>query len=280
MGNAVGVDLGGSSVKLAAWIDGTPRELGRFPHAARGMEVVSAVVEAVRRLPSEHATLPLGVAIAGLVRGGIVRRSGNLGLTDAPVAEAIGHALGRPLAAFTSDARAFGRAAALEEGPEPVRLALALGTGVGGALLDSGEIVKDEGLGHGTFLARESAAPCAVGHERCLEAFLGAAALVRAGRAAGLEIESVLALDALAARGDERALDVLGRAGRDLAEGVGVILDGRDALVVLGGGVARSASILAAARAALPGVRVVTSRFGDHAAAIGASALASSARSK
>src|SRR5260370_14966924 len=105
---------------------------------------------------------PTGLAVAGLVRGRRVERSGNLQLVDEPFADALEERLGRKLAAFMSDAHAVGRAALHEWGDEPVLIALALGTGVGGALIENGRIVRDERLGHGTLVSEPSSAPCAI----------------------------------------------------------------------------------------------------------------------
>src|SRR5262245_23110475 len=86
-----GLDMGGSSLKVVS-IEGTNvLSSARIPHAARGLEAVLSVL--ARALPEG----PSGVAVAGLVRGGVVLRSGNLGLEDAPLRDALEARTGRKI---------------------------------------------------------------------------------------------------------------------------------------------------------------------------------------
>jgi predicted NBD/HSP70 family sugar kinase len=171
---------------------------------------------------------------------------------------------------FVSDARAAGRAALEETGVETWRLALALGTGVGGALVHEGSIVRDEGLGHGVTLKGVAPTPCPLGHASCLEAFVGTPALVRAAKASGLDVSSAEELDALAH--DDRARAILAGAGERVAEAARFHFAGRPAMLVLSGGVACSSTLVAAVATRLAGVRV--SQFGAFTGAAGAALLA------
>ncbi len=236
------------------------RPVARVPHSARGIEALVAAVAAAVPRPEQ----PIGLAVAGLVRGRSVVRSGNLGLADAPLAEAIERRLGVPLVAFVSDAHAVGRAALREAATEDIIIALALGTGVGGALIERGRIVRDEGLGHGTLAGEPAAAPCALGHDRCLEAHLGAAALARA-----LSVPEAATVDRLAEAGDARARAVLESAGALAARCLAPLARGSSARLVLSGGVASSPSLLRGFRSSFPG-EVVLSRHGSYTAAAGA----------
>ncbi|HZU98507.1 MAG TPA: ROK family protein [Planctomycetota bacterium] len=247
---ALGIDVGGSSVKVVRLEGERVTLLARIPHQARGLD---ALLEVLVRVPITDG--PLGLAVAGLVRADVVARSGNLGLVEAPLRAALEARLGRRLDAFVSDARATG-IAALAEPDLPRRVvALALGTGVGGALIEEGRIIKDEGLGHGTLAPEDAPLPCALGHARCLEAHLGAAALARKGGAASAE-----ELDRRAERGDERARAVLHDAGALLARSF-------DGPILLAGGVAGS-------RALREGARATLSRFHPLTAAVGAALAA------
>ncbi len=285
---ALGIDLGGSAIKVVVAEGGVLGEVVRFPHEARGLEsVVRAVAQAfavacwqVRLSPRDELELPIGLAVAGLVREGVVERSGNLALVEAPLRDAVEKARGRKLTAFLSDARSLGIAASIVMGPD-VRVALGLGTGVGGSLVVGGEIVRERGLGHGVLLKDVplATAPCALGHDACLEAHLGAAGLVASARKVGLGVATPRELDELASS-DERARAVLERAGQRLAQGVEKILDesgflGREAALVLSGGVATSQKLRDAAADRLGGrVRVSLSRFGSDAAVAGAALAA------
>lgn len=278
---ALGIDVGGSAVKLAVL---AARELGpvqRVPHEARGLEaVVAAVARPGLARVQDTPGVPLGVSVAGLVRDGVVIRSGNLALADAPLRQALEAALGRRVDAFVSDARALGHAARGERGDERARVALGLGTGVGGSLVVGGEIVRDTGLGHGVALAEVAREPCALGHPSCLEAFLGSRALAAEASALGLAVETAAEVDALARRGEGGARALLERAGERLARGVACVLaeaalGDEPALLALSGGVAASETLReATARALGPGVRVILSRFGADAAVAGAALAA------
>ncbi len=244
----LGLDMGGSSLKVVSFDGTNVLSSARIPHRARGLDEVVRVLEAA--IPPGET---FGIAVAGLVRGGVVLRSGNLGLVDAPLRDALEARTGRKAEAFVSDAHATGRAALLEEASEEVVIALALGTGVGGALLERGAIVRDEGLGHGTDAGEVAPAPCVLGHARCLEAHLGAAALARAGGVARAEDCPPSVLRA--------AGELLGRALAPCARA--------SARLVLSGGVAASSSLLLGASSTFPGP-VVRARFGALTAAVGA----------
>jgi glucokinase len=246
----LGLDMGGSSLKVVSFDGTNVVSSARIPHRARGLDEVARVLAAA--VPPGET---FGVAVAGLVRAGVVLRSGNLELVDAPLQGALEARTGRKVAAFVSDAHATGRAALLEQASEGVVIALALGTGVGGALMEHGAIVRDEGLGHGTDAGEEAPAPCALGHARCLEAHLGAAALARAGGVARVEDCAPVVL--------KRAGELLGRA---LAPLIHPESKGR---LVLSGGVAASSSLLEGASSTFPGP-VVRARFGALTAAVGA----------
>jgi len=255
----LGVDLGGSSIKVVRFADGACEPLGRIPHGARGAPaVLGALLDAIPRTGE-----PVGLAVCGLVRGGSVVRSGNLDLRDAPLV-ALLEERGVKLAAFLSDARAVGLAALREEGEEPIRIALALGTGVGGTLIEGGRIVLDEGLGHGTLVPEPASAPCAIGHPSCLEAHLGAAALARA-----LGVASPLEVDRRAEAGDAAARKLLHAAGALAGRALASRARGLRARLVVSGGVASSRALLEGLRSSAPGP-VVLSRFEGYTAAVGA----------
>ena len=252
----LGLDMGGSSLKVVSFDGTNVLSSARIPHRARGLDEVVRVLEAA--IPPGET---FGIAVAGLVRGGVVLRSGSLGLVDAPLRDALEARTGRKAEAFVSDAHATGRAALLEEASEEVVIALALGTGVGGAVLERGAIVRDEGLGHGTDAGEEAPAPCALGHARCLEAHLGAAALARAGGVA---------------RAEDCPPAVLRAAGERLGRALAPLVLHRSAhpalskgRLVLSGGVAASSSLLEGASSTFPGP-VVRARFGALTAAVGA----------
>jgi len=166
-----------------------------------------------------------------------------------------------------------------------------LGTGVGGGIVADGALLRGAfgGAGElGHVPLGSGVMACACGIERCVEPEMSASGLVRAGRAAGLEVSSGADVFALAAGGDPAAtalIDRLGdRLGAAIAVAVGIV---NPDVVVIGGGLAQAGEPLfarvraAVDRYALPshrrGLRVVPAALGEQAGVIGAGLLAAQA---
>ena len=190
---AIGVDLGGTNLRVAA-VDETGRVLERVSTAVKILEGRDAVLDhlcaAARALIGRHnkdsELAGIGVGVPGILylETGMLRKSPNLpGWEDYAVRDEIERRLGAR-AVLDNDANA----AALGEhwlgaGREVDSLCLiTLGTGVGGGLIFNGKIwhgflgMASE-LGHINVL--EEGAPCGCGSRGCLETEASATAVVR-----------------------------------------------------------------------------------------------------
>jgi glucokinase len=306
---AVGVDIGGTNIKIALVAYG-PRVLARrlLP---MGLDekpefVVARLSDAVRELGSEArvTSLPVGIGCAGLIDTslGMVRISPNLSdWRDVPLAGLVSQEL-HVRVTLDNDANVFSAAegfygAARDAGDA---VFVTLGTGVGGGLKLKGEIYVGScgfagEIGHITI--DPDGPVCSCGNRGCLESFAGSGRIVRRARTLiaeegkqeewlGKGLES---LDDLTAKD----LGDAAKAGNEIAERVfaesgeyiGIALAGvvnllNPEIVVIGGGVSNAGEPLFQAvratvtrRAMAPSskcVEIVPSRFGDDAGVIGA----------
>lgn len=168
---AIGVDVGGSSIKCALIDLANGAFAGeRFSVATPAHDSTEALLTAlstvVSNVPGDH---PVGVAFPSVIRNGIVRTAANLNKTwiGQPLAELAAQHLRRPVVAI-NDADAAGLAelkyGAARDVPGTVLL-LTLGTGIGSALFIDGRLVPNTELGHIQVAGRE-AEHRASGHAR------------------------------------------------------------------------------------------------------------------
>ncbi len=117
----------------------------------------------------------LALAVPGLIDAGRVVAASNLGWYDVDPADQLG--LPGPATVVLNDAEAaaLGEAARRGgEGPLPDLVFIGLGTGIGGAVVEHGEVVADNLFGHArTF----SDLPCRCGEVGCLETVVSGWAL-------------------------------------------------------------------------------------------------------
>ena len=254
-GSVVGLDLGGTGIKGARLaLDGGVLQRIAVPTPVTGgpTAVVEAVVEAARSL-TRPDTIGVGVCSAGLVdtAAGVVRRAGNLGLRDVPIARIVHEAVGLPVT-LEHDARA----ACLAEhrlgagrGAEDLLLVV-LGTGLSAGVLTGGRRVSGS-LGFGGEIGHAPVHPggerCPCGQRGCLEIYASAGGMVRRYRSAGGDV-------ALSAADIADAVDRDALAGRIWAEGMEALALGLlsaillldPGLVVLAGGLTGAGERLAA----------------------------------
>jgi len=306
---AVGVDIGGTNIKIALVANG-PRVLARrlLPMGLKEKPelVVARLSDAVRELGSEArvSALPVGIGCAGLIDTsfGIVRISPNLSdWRDVPLANLVSQELNVRVT-LDNDANVFSVAEGFYGAARDVGDAvfLTLGTGVGGGLKLRGEIYTGScgfagEIGHITI---DPDGPlCSCGNRGCLESFAGSGRIVRRARTLIAEegkqeewlAKGLTSLDDLTAKdlgeaaraGNEIAERVFAEAGEYIGIAVaGVINLLNPEIVVIGGGVSNAGEPLFQAvratvtrRAMAPSckcVEIVASRFGDDAGVIGA----------
>lgn len=247
----IGIDIGGTSVKGVV-CDREGRSLAetRRPTDARaGREaILASVASTVEALLGDHPeAAAIGIGTAGRVNaadGIVVYATDNLpgwqGMNLKAWAEA---AFGRPAFA-DNDANAallgeswIGAARGLRD-----VVMLTLGTGVGGANMAGGELIRGANWsggewGHAVLVPEGTACNC--GRSGCIEQYLSGTALVRlASEAAGRPYPSGLDVLNAAAAGERPAQETVDRFVFRLAVAAGNIANGLDPeAIVIGGGV-------------------------------------------
>ncbi|PPK64180.1 ROK family protein [Actinokineospora auranticolor] len=301
----IGVDVGGTRVR-AGVVDrhGTVLDTVHGSTPSGEEELEEAVCASVEELRQRHTVSAVGLAVAGFV--GSDRRTvlfaPHLPWRAAPVADRIADRIGLPVV-LEHDANAAGVAEHRfgELRGARVGLLIALGTGIGGALIVDGEVFRGAHgvapeLGHLRLVP--GGRRCGCGKAGCWERYCSGTALV--ATAIGLMAEhrsTVLAgvaerdltgrLVASAARdGDPVAVLAVAELARWLGEGLALAADVYDPdLVVIGGGVSDSAELfLDDAQAHFhsvitgsghrPAVRVRPARLTQNAGIVGAATLA------
>lgn len=280
-GTAVGIDVGGTSVKgVLLGADGSLLAVHRVPTPSpdpTGSGVVGAVAE-VRQALTGDPELPVGVALPGVVDedNGQAVFSVNLGWRDLPMRELLAKELNTEVA-LSHDVRAGGVAEArtgAAAGRSGVVVFVPVGTGVAAAILIDGKPLVAGGwageigqqlITHGEFSGQR------------VEAVASArATALRAGVASAREVASA------AVRGSAASQQVWNETVTVLADSLaGLSVAVGPSVIVIGGGLALAGRQLIEplgdelARR-LPDLRVpelVPAAHGDAAAAVGAALL-------
>lgn len=274
MPTIVGIDIGGTTVKLALVRTGMQHEIvthARIDTLAQepGVQIVARIADAVRQMLSTtgESAVGAGVGCPGLINNktGIVATSANLPtFTQFPLAAELQKNLNLPVA-IHNDAKAaclgefqFGASKGCQN-----MVLLTLGTGVGGGVITGGRLVTGAEnaateLGH-VKIAYVNAPLCACGTHGCIESYVGMKGVARIATAA-LASKPKTTLDparlttkdlAQAARaGDQTAAQILITVGQYLGRGIAHFIDiFNPEKVVLAGGVSRATDLL------MPGIR-------------------------
>ncbi len=292
----IGVDVGGTSVR-AGLVD----EHGQVLDTARGLtppdetaleDVIAAVV---RSLADRHPVAAVGLAVAGFIAVDqrTVMFAPHLPWRAAPVADRVAERVGLPVVLeHDANAAAVGEHRFGALSGAGVGLLVALGTGIGGALLLDGKVYRGAHgvapeLGHLRLVP--NGRPCDCGKEGCWERYCSGTALAataQALRPADAPQLTGRKVAAAARTGDPAALRAVADLAHWLGEGLASAADVYDPeVIVIGGGVSESAELfLDDARAHYaatltgsgnrPLARVRTAQLGDNAGMIGAAALA------
>lgn len=154
---AIGIDFGGTSIKLAVVHGATIIERG-VSLPTQEFDSPDAILEAmaneVARLKKEHPAIQgIGVGLPGMVdaEGGIVRELSNVpGWSDVPLRSIFSAKTGLPVA-IENDAKAMAyaewRFGAAQNYPNVI--CMTLGTGVGGGLILDGKLYRGSANGSG-----------------------------------------------------------------------------------------------------------------------------------
>jgi glucokinase len=318
----IGIDLGGTNLR-AGVVDEAGAVRGRARSASGVADGPTVIVE--RMLLAVHEAFgrieePGGSSGSALLRrirgvglgapGPLSARSGMIletpnfpGWKDVPLAAMLSRRLGWPVRLENdAHAAAWGEFwAGAGRGARDL-IALTLGTGVGGAVILDGRLVRglDETAGHLGHLKlfppdQPGVRRCPCGASGCLEAYCSAPALVaracealaagRASRLAGGAPLTAQAVSEAARAGDALALELLFQTGTWLGAAVAGLANALNPeLCVVAGGLSGAGELLlrplreAVARNALPQpaarLRVVPALLGEDAGVVGAAGLA------
>lgn len=282
-------DIGGSKIAAARVSDG-----GRITHhlaaptpTPGGIAVVEAVVALLSRL-SRTGVLGLGVDVPGLTYpDGHVWAPNISGWKKMPLGRILRREFGLPVL-VESDRNAFVVGEAWRGAARNRRdvVFVAVGTGIGAGILAGGRLLSGRGglAGAVGWMAVRDEFLSEYKSVGCLEAHAAGPGIARAasrpfGRSVGTPD-----LVRMAKRGDEKAKQVLRRAGHYLGLGLANLVSTLNPeMIVVGGGVAGAGELLLAParetmrRWAQPlatkQVRVVRSRLGGRAALLGVAKL-------
>jgi polyphosphate glucokinase len=164
---AIGVDVGGSGVKVAAVDVATGELVGerrrvKTPDPSTPDAVVKVIGKLVTRISKEAdaVSAPVGVGIPSVVIDGVTKSAANIdaGWVDFDAGAALAKAIGRPVIAL-NDADAAGLAEmrfGAGSGVSGTVFVLTLGTGLGSALFSDGRLVPNTELGHMEIRGRDA----------------------------------------------------------------------------------------------------------------------------
>ena len=297
MDYALGLDLGGTNIKAAiVSLDGEVLDqLNVDTPTERGVtETVEAIVDVINKMNLSWPDFAgIGLGSPGLVdiNRRTIRLSPNFpNWRDVPLKDIIESEISRPVY-LENDVNCFALAEqrwGASKGYKHV-VALALGTGIGGALILDGKLYRGSSgaageLGH---ISVDLWGPkCACGNFGCVERYIGRQYFVDAAREALDDdtIESPKQVSDLAENGDKRALEFIVGRGEILGAACTSLLHALDPeAIIIGGGVAqcgeplfqgiRQSIKLRAYSVLRKKLKILPAKLGTIAGAMGAAAL-------
>lgn len=245
------VDVGGTKIAWAV-VDADHRvvEQGRTPTPPDGGEwVLREVARLVAEARTRHELVAVGVCCPGAVdpqAGRVVSNTGPLpNWQRVDVRGQLGRLTGLPIA-VENDVRAtaFAEAQLGVARDEGSVLCIAVGTGIGGAIVESGELVRRSHFTTGEvahlLIPAQADQPCGCGRLDHIEALASGPGMEATYRArTGLD-EPLTTIAGRAERGDVVALEVIQRAGILLGRALAGLASAIDIdALVIGGGVAQ-----------------------------------------
>ncbi|MFS0561921.1 ROK family glucokinase [Terribacillus sp. 179-K 1B1 HS] len=311
-GLLVGVDIGGTTIKLAI-IDDTSEIIEKWEIKTdkfeQGLHIPKQIWATIQSKLSELGIAKeriqgIGVGAPGFVvpRNGVIAEAVNVGWRDFPLSAELGVLSGLPVF-IDNDANlaALGEVWKGAGAQQENIIAITLGTGVGAGLIANGHIINGINgtageIGHVT--VEENGAPCNCGRKGCLETISSATGISRLATESAVEHPQsglgkrladngqVSSKDVfeLAAKGDEHAKGIVDRATTVLAHVLSnaAILT-NPSRIIIGGGVSKAGDALIGPiketfkKAALPRTtyecEIVPAQLGNDAGVYGAAYL-------
>lgn len=246
------VDLGGTFIKGGLFDgDNLVSDCRAATRATSREQILKSLFEVIDSLFNVDVSA-IGVASAGNINnitGECVYATDNLaGWTGVNIIKEIQERYGVfALAENDAIAGLFGEYSYYKDRSSDVTM-LTLGTGVGGASIVGGEVLRGENFDGGRwghFCIEDGGKPCNCGKFGCSEQYLSATALMREVKTNKLEADNCKSLFELFRNGDKTATEILGRFG-EMLERLLVMINGRLApdYIIIGGGVANSRDII------------------------------------
>ncbi|MDA0666824.1 MAG: ROK family protein [Planctomycetota bacterium] len=243
--NRIGIDLGGTNIKLGRVEDGCVVQRFEIPTEHDVDLCLASLVEHVQKLSPGGAPMQIGVGMPGVInleRSRAVDAPNLPFLVDLPLADLLSEACDCPVI-LENDANvaALGEARCGAGINHPDFLFVTLGTGVGGGLIFDGSLFHGPGGMAGEFghLTVSHNRQCGCGALGCLEAIASARAMeTLAAQSLGKAVP-LKELAEAARKGDQDALAVFQTAGACLGDAltqVCLLLDLRVFLFGGGGG--------------------------------------------
>lgn len=289
MKSVIGIDIGGTSIKLGQFAeDGNCSSALTIatPQPSRPLAVVDAIAAAIDRLDPDGDTVALGVGMPGPAdaNGRIARVAINLSdWHDVPLADWLEDRTGRSTT-LANDANCAGLGECWLGAGRLFQdvLMLTLGTGVGGAIVLGGELfVGRQGTAGelGLITLNPAGPPCNSGNRGSLEQYASVQAV---RRRTGREPHEMATL---AREGDREAIAFWQDYGHDLGAGLAsLIYIFTPSAIILGGGISASADLfLPATRSEIErrvllssreGLELLPAELGNQAGMVGAARLA------
>jgi glucokinase len=286
MASAIGIDIGGTRLRAARINNGVIEARATAPSAPDPQVVLTRVLDLVAQVRGPDVAA-IGIGVPGQVHADTRRvlSGGYVNLSGLDFAAMIEAATGLPVT-IENDATmallgetAHGAAKGLQN-----VVMLTIGTGIGGAILDGGAVLRGGGaagqLGH--LCVDPRGRPCVCGRIGCVETVSSGTAfathLAEAGLPAGTRAEELLARSDASARAVIAAWVTPLRAAID-----SLIATCNPDCVVIGGGAGVAAFAALAtvpARGTWYSAPVLAATLGDDAGVIGAATAALAARSR
>lgn len=284
MAAAIGIDIGGTRLRAARIRDGVIEARATAPSSPDPQVVLASVLALVAEVRTDEVAA-LGIGVPGQVHAGTRRvlSGGYVNLSSLDFAAEVETATGLPVA-IENDATmallgeaAFGAAKGLQN-----VVMLTIGTGIGGAILDQGRVLRGSGaagqLGH--VCVDPNGRPCVCGRIGCVETVSSGTAFATHLAEAGLPAQT--RAEELLARSDPAARAVIAAWATPLRAAIdSLIATCNPDCVVIGGGAGAGAF---AALATVPprgvwySAPVLAATLGDDAGVIGAATVALSNR--
>lgn len=284
MAPAIGIDIGGTRLRAARIRDGVIEARATAPSSPDPQVVLARVLDLVAQVRTDGVAA-LGIGVPGQVHADTRRvlSGGYVNLSGIDVAAEVEAATGLPVT-IENDATMALLGEAAHGAAKGLRnvVMLTIGTGIGGAILDGGKVLRGGGaagqLGH--LCVDPNGRPCVCGRIGCVETVSSGTAFATHLAEAGLPPET--RAEDLLVRSDASARAAIAAWAAPLRAAIdSLIATCNPDCVVIGGGAGSGAFAALATvppRGAWYGAPVLAATLGDDAGVIGAATAAIAAR--